>query len=55
MVTILEASRTLVQTGFKPKVPVEFRWYVAKEGGLLGNQDIVSDNVHNRKDVAAMI
>ncbi|KAN0086283.1 hypothetical protein V8E55_007417 [Tylopilus felleus] len=44
--TILEAFRALVQTSFKPNVPVEFHWYAAEEGGLLGSQDI---------DIGAMI
>ena len=54
-VTILEAFRVLVQAGFKPKLPVEFHWYAAEEGGLLGSQDIASEYVHQRKDVGAMI
>ncbi|KAF8548611.1 Zn-dependent exopeptidase [Imleria badia] len=54
-VTILEAFRALVQAGFRPKVPVEFHWYAAEEGGLLGSQDIVSEYVHQRKNIRAMI
>ncbi|KAI9461343.1 Zn-dependent exopeptidase [Boletus coccyginus] len=54
-VTILEAFRALVQAGFKPELPVEFHWYAAEEGGLLGSQDIVSEYVHQRKDIGAMI
>lgn len=54
-VTILEAFRALVQAGFKPEVPVEFHWYAAEEGGLLGSQDVVSEYVHQRKDIGAMI
>lgn len=38
-VTILEAFRALIQAGFRPEVPVEFHWYAAEEGGLLGSQD----------------
>lgn len=38
-VIILEAFRALVQAGFRPEVPVEFHWYAAEEGGLVGNQD----------------
>jgi leucyl aminopeptidase len=54
-VTILEAFRVLVQAGFKPEKPVEFHWYAAEEGGLLGSQDIASEYAYQRKDVGAMI
>jgi leucyl aminopeptidase len=54
-VTILEAFRALVQAGFRPEVPVEFHWYAAEEGGLLGSQDIVSEYVYQRKDIGAMV
>jgi len=54
-VTILEAFRALVQAGFKPDLPVEFHWYAAEEGGLLGSQEVVSEYVYQRKNVAAMI
>lgn len=54
-VTILEAFRALVQAGFKPEVPVEFHWYAAEEGGLLGSQDVASEYVYHRKHVGAMI
>ncbi|KAG6379929.1 hypothetical protein JVT61DRAFT_10496 [Boletus reticuloceps] len=54
-VTILEAFRVLVQAGFKPELPVEFHWYAAEEGGLLGSQDIASEYVYRRIDVGAMI
>ncbi|KAG9311492.1 Zn-dependent exopeptidase [Chiua virens] len=53
-VCILEAFRALVQAGFSPEVPVEFHWYAAEEGGLLGSQDVASEYVYQRKDVAAM-
>ena len=54
-VTILEAFRALVQAGFRPEVPVEFHWYAAEEGGLLGSQDIASEYVYQRKDIRAMV
>ncbi|KAF8547264.1 Zn-dependent exopeptidase [Imleria badia] len=54
-IIILEAFRALVQAGFKPELPVEFHWYAAEEGGLLGSQDVASEYVYQRKDVAAMI
>jgi len=40
-VSILEAFRILAESGYTPKNgPVEFHWYAAEEGGLLGSQAI---------------
>ncbi|KAH9853778.1 peptidase [Lenzites betulinus] len=38
--SILEAYRGLVAAGFQPERAVEFHWYSAEEGGLLGSQAI---------------
>ncbi|CED82412.1 Transferrin receptor and related proteins containing the protease-associated (PA) domain [Phaffia rhodozyma] len=54
-VTILEAFKALVESGFTPKVPVEFHWYAAEEGGLLGSKDIVKDIIASNVDVKGMI
>lgn len=54
-VTILEAFRALVQSGFSPERPVEFHWYAGEEGGLLGSQEVVSEYKQLNKEVAAMI
>lgn len=54
-VTILEAFRALVQSGFAPERPVEFHWYAAEEGGLLGSQEVVSEYKQLKKEVGAMI
>jgi len=54
-VTILEAFRTLVEAGFKPAAPVEFHWYAAEEGGLLGSQEVVKEYVALGKKVGAMV
>ncbi|KAG1733109.1 Zn-dependent exopeptidase [Suillus lakei] len=54
-VTILEAFRALVQSGFAPERPVEFHWYAAEEGGLLGSQEVVSEYKTLNKEVGAMI
>ncbi|KAG2065997.1 Zn-dependent exopeptidase [Suillus decipiens] len=54
-VTILEAFRALVQSGFSPERPVEFHWYAGEEGGLLGSQEIVSEYKQLNKEVGAMI
>lgn len=42
-VTILEAYRALIASGFAPKRTVEFHWYSAEEGGLLGSQAVARD------------
>ncbi|KAI5984158.1 hypothetical protein EDD15DRAFT_2311208 [Pisolithus albus] len=39
-VTILESYRALLAAGFTPKRSVEFHWYSAEEGGLLGSQAV---------------
>ncbi|KAI0770795.1 peptidase [Irpex lacteus] len=39
-VTILEAYRALIASNFRPERPVEFHWYAAEEGGLLGSQAV---------------
>ncbi|KUI64257.1 Leucine aminopeptidase 1 [Cytospora mali] len=42
-VSILEAFRVLATSGYIPKDgPVEFHWYAAEEGGLLGSQAIAA-------------
>ncbi|KAG2143527.1 Zn-dependent exopeptidase [Suillus bovinus] len=46
-VTILEAFRALVQSGFAPERP--------EEGGLLGSQEVVSEYKQLKKEVGAMI
>jgi len=42
-VTILEAYRALIAADFRPVRAVEFHWYSAEEGGLLGSQAIAKD------------
>ncbi|RHZ81334.1 hypothetical protein Glove_121g65 [Diversispora epigaea] len=54
-VTILEAFRVLVEGDFKPQRPVEFHWYSAEEGGLLGSQHIASEYEKEGRDVIAML
>jgi len=39
-VTILESYRALLASDFHPIRPVEFHWYSAEEGGLLGSQAV---------------
>jgi leucyl aminopeptidase len=58
-VTILEAFRVLLKTDdiVKGKAPntVEFHWYSAEEGGLLGSQAIFQSYERGGRDVKAML
>lgn len=58
-VTILEALRVLLQSEdiVKGKAPnmIEFHWYSAEEGGLLGSQAIFSSYNKDGRDVKAML
>ncbi|KAJ3172217.1 hypothetical protein HDU88_007035 [Geranomyces variabilis] len=40
--TIFEAYRVILASGFAPTRPLEFHWYSAEEGGLLGSQKVVA-------------
>ncbi|KAN0132113.1 hypothetical protein V8E53_010150 [Lactarius tabidus] len=53
-VTILEAYRALIVSDFRPKENVEFHWYSAEEGGLLGSQAVAKDYEKNGVNVIAM-
>ncbi|CAG8572778.1 19283_t:CDS:2, partial [Dentiscutata erythropus] len=54
-VTILEAFRALAEGQFRPRRSVEFHWYSAEEGGLLGSQAIASHYEELELDVIAML
>lgn len=55
-VSILEAFRVLALSGFVPKEgPVEFHWYAAEEGGLLGSQDVAAYKKKQGATVGAMM
>lgn len=58
-VTILEAFRVLLSSDAvregKLENTVEFHWYSAEEGGLLGSQAIFSDYEKGGRDVKAML
>ncbi|KAI8147510.1 hypothetical protein BJV82DRAFT_654206 [Fennellomyces sp. T-0311] len=54
-VTILETFRSLVEGGFAPERPVEFHWYSAEEGGLLGSQEVAKSYSSKGKEIVAMI
>lgn len=58
-VTILEAFRALLESkdvvdGKAPNT-IEFHWYSAEEGGLLGSQDIFKSYESDSRDVKAML
>ncbi|KAI9044238.1 putative aminopeptidase [Aspergillus affinis] len=58
-VTILEALRGFLQSesiikGDAPNT-IEFHWYSAEEGGMLGSQAIFSQYKQDRRDVKAML
>ena len=58
-VTILEVLRVLLQdegvVAGKAQNTIEFHWYSAEEGGLLGSQAIFSEYEKKGKDVKAML
>ncbi|KAK4188268.1 leucine aminopeptidase 1 [Podospora australis] len=58
-VTILEAFRVLLQSKDvlegNNQNTIEFHWYSAEEGGLLGSQAIFSEYERQRRDVKAML
>lgn len=58
-VTIMEAFRALLQSedivNGKAVNTIEFHWYSAEEGGLLGSQDIFQSYEKNNRDVKAMV
>ncbi|KAJ7228836.1 peptidase [Mycena pura] len=52
-VTILESYRALLAADFHPERSIEFHWYSAEEGGLLGSQAVAQD-YEGRVNVIAM-
>ncbi|KAH7029829.1 uncharacterized protein B0I36DRAFT_364303 [Microdochium trichocladiopsis] len=55
-VSILEAFRVLASSGYQPaNGPVEFHWYAAEEGGLLGSQAIARFKKDQNARVGAMM
>ncbi|TFL03554.1 peptidase [Pterulicium gracile] len=53
-VTVLEAYRALLASDFRPERTVEFHWYSAEEGGLLGSQAVARSYEAAGADVYAM-
>ncbi|KXJ90391.1 peptidase [Microdochium bolleyi] len=55
-VSILEAFRVLAHAGYTPLGgPVEFHWYAAEEGGLLGSQAVARFKKEQNAKVGAMM
>lgn len=55
-VTLLEALRALLSTSrWTPETDVEFHWYSAEEGGLLGSQEVVRGYADRAAVVKAML
>jgi len=52
--SILESYRALLASDFRPARPVEFQWYSAEEGGLLGSQQLATDYANRGVEVYAM-
>ncbi|PVG04195.1 Zn-dependent exopeptidase [Serendipita vermifera] len=53
--TIFEAYRALLDAGYKPVNNVEFHWYSAEEGGLLGSQAVSADYAKRHIPVLAQL
>ncbi|KXN86341.1 Leucine aminopeptidase 1 [Leucoagaricus sp. SymC.cos] len=53
-VTILEAYRALIAADFRPVRTLEFHWYSAEEGGLLGSQAVARKYAAEGARVLAM-
>lgn len=54
-VTILETYRVLLQANFTPIHDVEWHFYSAEEGGLLGSQSVVNDYVSREVKVKSQL
>ncbi len=55
-VSILEAFRVLAESGYTPlHGPVEFHWYAAEEGGLLGSQAVARYKKEQGAHIGAMM
>jgi len=53
-ISILEAFRVLIAADFHPVRTIEFHWYSAEEGGLLGSQAVAKDYEARSVNVLAM-
>ena len=49
-----EAFRLLAENDFVPKRPIEFHWYSAEEGGLLGSQKVAAEYIRKGVPILGM-
>lgn len=55
-ISILKAFCVLAETGYTPlRGPVEFHWYAAEEGGLMGSQAIARYKKESRVSIGAVL
>jgi len=54
-VTILEAYRALLAANYTPVHDVEFHWYSAEEGGLLGSQAVATEYASRSAKIKAQL
>lgn len=54
-VTLLEILRALGKAGWAPESDVEFHWYSAEEGGLLGSQAVTDEYIRQGVRVNAVL
>ncbi|KIY72651.1 peptidase [Cylindrobasidium torrendii FP15055 ss-10] len=54
-VTLLEALRSILESGYIPVTPLEFHFYAGEEGGLLGSQAVVALYELAQRQVKGMI
>eukprot|EP01083_Nonionella_stella_P122240 367688_1 len=54
-VTVLDAFKALLQSGYRPQRPVEFHLYAAEEVGLLGSLDVAQYYAARGAQVYAML
>ena len=54
-VTLLEALRALIASGWAPESNVEFHWYAAEEAGMLGSLAVAHNYYLTNADVHAML
>ncbi|KAI9332587.1 hypothetical protein DFJ73DRAFT_896808 [Zopfochytrium polystomum] len=52
---LFESYHALLASGFSPKRPIEFHWYDAHAGGLLGSQKITSEYRRAGKPVLGVL
>lgn len=55
VVAILEALRVLSNAKFTPKNTIEFHFYAAEEGGLMGSNEVFAKYKADAKSVLAMV